>query len=79
MKELHLHISFAPPILWYENVRSIYLSLNSILNTRTKHVKIDFHFVRKLVVSKRLHYDQAPLYKLKFLSDKLVATVQNAD
>ncbi|KAK2985281.1 hypothetical protein RJ640_009794 [Escallonia rubra] len=49
--ELHLAPP-KPPTLWCDNIGSVYLSLNPIFHARTKHVEIDYHFVRERVARK---------------------------
>jgi hypothetical protein len=40
--------------LWYDNLGATYLSANPVFHARTKHIEVDYYFVRERVAKKLL-------------------------
>ena len=47
-------ICASPSILWRDNIGAIYMSSNPIFHAQTKHIALNFHFVREQVANVRL-------------------------
>ncbi|CAL8131835.1 unnamed protein product [Prunus armeniaca] len=53
-RELGIPLHSAPCI-YVDNISAIYMAANPIFHARTRHIEIDYHFVRELVARKALH------------------------
>ena len=53
LRELQVPLK-AVPTLWCDNLGATYLSANPVFHARTKHVEVDFHFVREKVAQGQL-------------------------
>ncbi|XP_071715239.1 uncharacterized protein [Rutidosis leptorrhynchoides] len=54
LRELHV-LPYGHPTLLCDNCSAIFLSRNPFSHKRAKHIDIDYHFVRELVLSGKLH------------------------
>ena len=48
------------PTIWCDNLGATYLSANPIFHVRTKHVEVDYHFVRDRVAKKEIQIRFVP-------------------
>jgi hypothetical protein len=53
LRELGISQSRAPT-LWCDNIGATYLSANPIFHRRSKHIEVDYHFIRERVATKQL-------------------------
>ncbi|KAD3067125.1 hypothetical protein E3N88_35005 [Mikania micrantha] len=54
LRELGIAKNYSPT-LWCDNLGATYLSANPVFHARTKHVEVDYHFVREQVAQGNLH------------------------
>ncbi|RVW15239.1 Retrovirus-related Pol polyprotein from transposon RE1 [Vitis vinifera] len=59
LRELNISSS-TTPVIWCDNLSTVYLSANPILHARTKHIKIDLYFVREKVLQKQIQIHHVP-------------------
>ena len=61
LKDLRI-LSNSALIIWCNNIGAIYLSANPIFHARTKHVEVDYHFVRDRATKKEIHIRFIPYH-----------------
>jgi len=49
--ELHIPLP-TTPVIWCDNVSALALAFNPVYHARTKHIEVDYHFVREKVLNK---------------------------
>jgi hypothetical protein len=50
-KELKIFLS-TPPVLWCDNVSAFVVASNPVFHARTKHIEVDYHFIREKVLNR---------------------------
>ena len=50
LHDLHVPVKL-PMIIHCDNISAIHMAANLVLHARTKHVEVDYHFVRDLVIN----------------------------
>ena len=53
LRDLGIFLS-TPPLLWCDNVSAFAIASNPVFHARTKHIEVDYHFVREKVLRKDL-------------------------
>uniref|UniRef100_A0A2N9GMI3 Reverse transcriptase Ty1/copia-type domain-containing protein n=1 Tax=Fagus sylvatica TaxID=28930 RepID=A0A2N9GMI3_FAGSY len=51
IKDLGIYL-YDPPILWCDNVSALAIASNPVFHARTKHIEVDFHFIRRELFAK---------------------------
>jgi hypothetical protein len=50
-QEIQIPLPVAP-IVWCDNVSAPSLGANSVYHDRTKHIEVDYHYIRKKVLNR---------------------------
>ena len=53
LKDLRIFLP-TRPMLWCDNISVISLAANPVFHARTKHVEVDYHFIREKVLQKAM-------------------------
>eukprot|EP00268_Persea_americana_P058543 TRINITY_DN70901_c0_g1_i1.p1 TRINITY_DN70901_c0_g1~~TRINITY_DN70901_c0_g1_i1.p1 ORF type:complete len:104 (-),score=14.47 TRINITY_DN70901_c0_g1_i1:138-449(-) len=53
LKDLEVSLC-TPPVLWCDNIGAIQLATNPVFYARTKHIEVDYHFIKEKVMHKDL-------------------------
>jgi hypothetical protein len=56
-RELNISLS-TPPSLWCDNIGALALTSNPVYHAQTKHIEVDYHFIREKI----LHKDMVACY-----------------
>ena len=48
LRDLHVPQS-QPPILFCDNLSALHMTINPVFHARSKHIELDYHFVRERV------------------------------
>ena len=65
LKEIRIYL-VTPPALWCDNINALAIAFNPIFHAKTKHIEVDYHFVREKVLNRDIllkfisTHDQAP-------------------
>lgn len=46
-----MSLSLCPSFLWCDNVSALDLASNPVFHARTKHIEVDYHFIREKVLN----------------------------
>uniref|UniRef100_A0A2N9GGA2 Reverse transcriptase Ty1/copia-type domain-containing protein n=1 Tax=Fagus sylvatica TaxID=28930 RepID=A0A2N9GGA2_FAGSY len=67
LKDLGLFLP-NPPILWCDNLSALALASNPVFHARTKHIEVDYHFIREKVVHRDVVVEVYLHYRISLLT-----------
>ena len=59
LKDLRMPL-LSPPTVWCDNQSAIALAANPVYHARTKHIEVDYHFIREKVINKDIAIQYIP-------------------
>jgi hypothetical protein len=51
LKEIQVYLATLP-VLWCDNINALTLASNPVFHAKTKHIEVDYHFVREKVLNR---------------------------
>ncbi|XP_021803810.1 uncharacterized protein LOC110748084 [Prunus avium] len=61
LKDLHFYLAH-PPLLLCDNVSALALASNPVFHARSKHIEVDYHYIRTLVTSNSITISYLPTH-----------------
>jgi hypothetical protein len=59
LRDLHLPL-LSPPVLYCDNISALHMTINPVFHARSKHIELDYHFVREQVALGNLITNHIP-------------------
>jgi hypothetical protein len=59
LHELQVSLASAP-VVWYDNISALAFASNPIFHAQSKHIEVDYHFVREKVANKDILHQHVP-------------------
>ncbi|XP_058201268.1 uncharacterized mitochondrial protein AtMg00810-like [Rhododendron vialii] len=59
LRDLGISVA-SPPVLWCDNLSAIALASNPVFHARSKHIEVDYHFIREKVLAHNLVVRHVP-------------------
>ena len=59
LRDLHLPL-ISPPVLYCDNISALHMTINPVFHARSKHIELDYHFVREQVALGNLITNHIP-------------------
>jgi hypothetical protein len=53
LKEIRIYL-VTPLVLWCDNISALAIAFNPVFHARTKHMEVDYHFVREKALNRNI-------------------------